>query len=155
MLFGSYGSLIANLSLKLDMRNFSKINHSPGPHSMSLLFLSIWVVNRDARVMWDQRSGRSRGFGFVSFRSQQVGSGCFSSMTGLGSFNWASQGVFTCSFLFSWAATRSSSLLHKYLVKAFGINLLKSWSYFTSNLFLISVLIFQFQNLSGSPRRYV
>jgi hypothetical protein len=32
-----------------------------------------WVVNRDARVMWDQRSGRSRGFGFVSFRSQQVG----------------------------------------------------------------------------------
>lgn len=27
---------------------------------------------RDARVMWDQKTGRSRGFGFVSFRNQQV-----------------------------------------------------------------------------------
>lgn len=26
----------------------------------------------DARVMWDQKTGRSRGFGFVSFRNQQV-----------------------------------------------------------------------------------
>jgi hypothetical protein len=39
--------------------------------------ISYGVVNRDARVMWDQRSGRSRGFGFVSFRSQQVGSDYF------------------------------------------------------------------------------
>ena len=28
--------------------------------------------DRDARVMWDQKSGRSRGFGFVSYRSQAV-----------------------------------------------------------------------------------
>jgi len=28
--------------------------------------------SRDARVMWDQKTGRSRGFGFVSFRNQQV-----------------------------------------------------------------------------------
>lgn len=27
---------------------------------------------RDARVMWDQQTGRSRGFGFVSFRNQQA-----------------------------------------------------------------------------------
>lgn len=26
----------------------------------------------DARVMWDQKTGRSRGFGFVAFRNQQV-----------------------------------------------------------------------------------
>nr|AFK43627.1 unknown [Lotus japonicus] len=26
----------------------------------------------DARVMWDQQTGRSRGFGFVSFRNQQM-----------------------------------------------------------------------------------
>lgn len=29
-------------------------------------------MRRDARVMWDQNTGRSRGFGFVSFRNQQV-----------------------------------------------------------------------------------
>lgn len=26
----------------------------------------------DAHVMWDQKTGRSRGYGFVSFRNQQV-----------------------------------------------------------------------------------
>lgn len=31
-----------------------------------------FVGLRDARVMWDQKTGRSRGFGFVSFRNQQV-----------------------------------------------------------------------------------
>lgn len=32
----------------------------------------VLFVCSDARVMWDQKTGRSRGFGFVSFRSQQV-----------------------------------------------------------------------------------
>lgn len=26
----------------------------------------------DARVMWDNKTGRSRGYGFVSFRNQQA-----------------------------------------------------------------------------------
>ena len=37
-----------------------------------ILTLSIFSLLRDARVMWDQKTGRSRGFGFVSFRNQQV-----------------------------------------------------------------------------------
>ncbi|KAK6126720.1 hypothetical protein DH2020_039542 [Rehmannia glutinosa] len=32
---------------------------------------SVYPTCSDARVMWDQKTGRSRGFGFVSFRSQQ------------------------------------------------------------------------------------
>ena len=32
---------------------------------------SIYPSYSDARVMWDQKSGRSRGFGLVSFRNQQ------------------------------------------------------------------------------------
>ncbi|KAF2618308.1 hypothetical protein F2Q68_00042231 [Brassica cretica] len=32
---------------------------------------SVYPSCSDARVMWDQKTGRSRGFGFVSFRNQQ------------------------------------------------------------------------------------
>lgn len=36
-------------------------------------FKLMWfVLSSDARVMWDQKTGRSRGYGFVSFRNQQV-----------------------------------------------------------------------------------
>lgn len=39
----------------------------------SLISRHLWAVYyRDARVMWDQKTGRSRGFGFVSFRNQQA-----------------------------------------------------------------------------------
>ncbi|GJP63485.1 hypothetical protein CLOP_g20555 [Closterium sp. NIES-67] len=36
----------------------------------------------DARVMWDHRTGRSRGYGFVSFRSQLDAEAAISEMTG-------------------------------------------------------------------------
>ncbi|CAM6082536.1 unnamed protein product [Calypogeia fissa] len=58
---------------------------------------SVYPSCSDARVMWDQRSGRSRGFGFVSFRSQQEAESALSEMTGkwLGSrpirCNWATK----------------------------------------------------------------
>jgi hypothetical protein len=34
--------------------------------------LCFFLLSSDARVMWDQKTGRSRGYGFVSFRNQQV-----------------------------------------------------------------------------------
>ncbi|KAM7253587.1 hypothetical protein ACFE04_021741 [Oxalis oulophora] len=53
----------------------------------------------DARVMWDQKTGRSRGFGFVSFRNQQDAQSAINELTGkwLGSrqirCNWATKGA--------------------------------------------------------------
>ncbi|KAG8380189.1 hypothetical protein BUALT_Bualt07G0167600 [Buddleja alternifolia] len=55
----------------------------------------------DARVMWDQKTGRSRGFGFVSFRNQQDAQSAINDLTGkwLGSrqirCNWATKGAGT------------------------------------------------------------
>ncbi|KAI5063219.1 hypothetical protein GOP47_0022243 [Adiantum capillus-veneris] len=60
-------------------------------------FFSIYPSCSDARVMWDQRTGRSRGFGFVSFRNQQDAEKAITEMTGkwLGSrairCNWATK----------------------------------------------------------------
>lgn len=51
----------------------------------------------DARVMWDQNTGKSRGFGFVSFREKADAEQAISTMNGewLGSrairCNWANQ----------------------------------------------------------------
>ncbi|XP_027368398.1 oligouridylate-binding protein 1-like isoform X2 [Abrus precatorius] len=53
----------------------------------------------DARVMWDLKTGRSRGFGFVSFRNQQDAQSAINDLTGkwLGSrqirCNWATKGA--------------------------------------------------------------
>ncbi|ERN05592.1 oligouridylate-binding protein 1 isoform X2 [Amborella trichopoda] len=53
----------------------------------------------DARVMWDQKTGRSRGFGFVSFRNQQDAQNAINEQNGkwLGSrqirCNWAAKGA--------------------------------------------------------------
>ncbi|KAF5732102.1 nucleolysin TIAR [Tripterygium wilfordii] len=60
---------------------------------------SVYPSCSDARVMWDQKTGRSRGFGFVSFRSQQEAQGAINDLTGkwLGSrqirCNWATKGA--------------------------------------------------------------
>ncbi|KAL2940541.1 Oligouridylate-binding protein 1 [Bienertia sinuspersici] len=53
----------------------------------------------DARVMWDQKTGRSRGFGFVSFRNQQDAQNAINDLNGkwLGTrqirCNWATKGA--------------------------------------------------------------
>ncbi|KAK4730597.1 hypothetical protein R3W88_023585 [Solanum pinnatisectum] len=55
------------------------------------------LVQRDARVIWDQKTGRSRGFGFVSFRNQQEAQSTINDLNGkwLGSrqirCNWAAK----------------------------------------------------------------
>jgi nucleolysin TIA-1/TIAR len=60
-------------------------------------FFSVYPTCSDAKVMWDQKTGRSRGFGFVSFRSQQDAQSAINDMTGkwLGSrqmrCNWGSK----------------------------------------------------------------
>ncbi|KAB1670394.1 hypothetical protein ES319_1Z170900v1 [Gossypium barbadense] len=60
---------------------------------------SVYHSCSDARVMWDQKTGRSRGFGFVSFRSQQDAQSAINDLSGkwLGSrqirCNWATKGA--------------------------------------------------------------
>lgn len=60
---------------------------------------SVYQTCSDARVMWDQKTGRSRGFGFVSFRNQQDAQNAINDLNGkwLGSrqirCNWATKGA--------------------------------------------------------------
>ncbi|KAJ0433813.1 putative RNA recognition motif domain, nucleotide-binding alpha-beta plait domain superfamily [Helianthus annuus] len=60
---------------------------------------SVYSSCSDARVMWDQKTGRSRGFGFVSFRDQQDAQSAINDLMGkwLGSrqirCNWGTKGA--------------------------------------------------------------
>ncbi|KAG8090525.1 hypothetical protein GUJ93_ZPchr0011g27781 [Zizania palustris] len=62
-------------------------------------FFSAYSSCSDARVMWDQKTGRSRGFGFVSFRNQQDAQTAINELNGkwLGNrqirCNWATKGA--------------------------------------------------------------
>nr|GLL35084.1 oligouridylate-binding protein 1B-like [Ipomoea trifida] len=67
--------------------------------AMLFACFSVYPSCSDARVMWDQKTGRSRGFGFVSFRNQQDAQSAINDVTGkwLGSrqirCNWATKGA--------------------------------------------------------------
>lgn len=67
--------------------------------AMLFACFSVYPSCSDARVMWDQKTGRSRGFGFVSFRNQQDAQSAINDLTGkwLGSrqirCNWAIKGA--------------------------------------------------------------
>ncbi|KAJ8774030.1 hypothetical protein K2173_009461 [Erythroxylum novogranatense] len=67
--------------------------------AMLFACFSVYPSCSDARVMWDQKTGRSRGFGFVSFRNQQDAQSAINDLTGkwLGNrqirCNWATKGA--------------------------------------------------------------
>ncbi|XP_074268241.1 oligouridylate-binding protein 1B-like [Silene latifolia] len=67
--------------------------------AMLFACFSVYPSCSDARVMWDQKTARSRGFGFVSFRNQQDAQSAINDLTGkwLGSrqirCNWATKGA--------------------------------------------------------------
>ncbi|XP_073056201.1 oligouridylate-binding protein 1B-like isoform X2 [Primulina eburnea] len=69
--------------------------------AMLFACFSVYPSCSDARVMWDQKTGRSRGFGFVSFRNQLEAQSAINDLTGkwLGSrqirCNWATKGAVT------------------------------------------------------------
>ncbi|XP_073133894.1 oligouridylate-binding protein 1C-like [Henckelia pumila] len=69
--------------------------------AMLFACFSVYPSCSDARVMWDQKTGRSRGFGFVSFRNQLEAQSAINDLTGkwLGSrqirCNWATKGAGT------------------------------------------------------------
>ncbi|MED6175120.1 hypothetical protein PIB30_075466 [Stylosanthes scabra] len=64
---------------------------------------SVYPSCSDARVMWDHKTGRSKGYGFVSFRDHQDAQSAINDMTGkwLGNrqirCNWATKGASTSS----------------------------------------------------------
>ncbi|KAG5537992.1 hypothetical protein RHGRI_025178 [Rhododendron griersonianum] len=58
-LFGHYNIFVGDLCPEVN-------------DAMLFACFSVYPSCSDARVMWDQKTGRSRGFGFVSFRNQQV-----------------------------------------------------------------------------------
>ncbi|GMY17697.1 oligouridylate-binding protein 1B-like [Fagus crenata] len=59
---------------------------------------SVYPSCSDARVMWDHKTGRSKGYGFVAFRNQQEAQSAINDLTGkwLGNrqirCNWATKG---------------------------------------------------------------
>ncbi|KAJ9702243.1 hypothetical protein PVL29_004132 [Vitis rotundifolia] len=60
---------------------------------------SVYASCSDARVMWDHKTGRSKGYGFVSFRNQQDAQSAINDLSGkwLGNrqirCNWATKGA--------------------------------------------------------------
>ncbi|KAG5147782.1 hypothetical protein JHK82_014663 [Glycine max] len=64
-----------------------------------IYFSTSLIICSDARVMWDHKTGRSKGYGFVSFRDHQDAQSAINDMTGkwLGNrqirCNWATKGA--------------------------------------------------------------
>ncbi|KAG5537991.1 hypothetical protein RHGRI_025178 [Rhododendron griersonianum] len=68
-LFGHYNIFVGDLCPEVN-------------DAMLFACFSVYPSCSDARVMWDQKTGRSRGFGFVSFRNQQDAQSAINDLTG-------------------------------------------------------------------------
>ncbi|KAL3720759.1 hypothetical protein ACJRO7_005550 [Eucalyptus globulus] len=66
---GHYNIFVGNLSAEVT-------------DDMLFACFSVYLSCSDARVMWNQKTGRSRGFGFVSFRNQQDAQSAINDLTG-------------------------------------------------------------------------
>ncbi|XP_015896176.1 RNA-binding protein 208 [Ziziphus jujuba] len=62
---------------------------------------SVYNSCSDARVMWDHKTGRSKGYGFVSFRNQQDAQSAINDLTG----KWLGNRQIRC----NWAAKTTGS----------------------------------------------
>ncbi|KAF7148423.1 hypothetical protein RHSIM_Rhsim03G0226600 [Rhododendron simsii] len=76
---------------------------------------SVYPSCSDARVMWDQKTGRSRGFGFVSFRTQQDAQTAVNDLNGENSFIVSSLSILLLKFILRYSVSNASTERGKWL----------------------------------------
>ncbi|KAI8565324.1 hypothetical protein RHMOL_Rhmol03G0250200 [Rhododendron molle] len=82
---------------------------------------SVYPSCSDARVMWDQKTGRSRGFGFVSFRTQQDAQTAVNDLNGESSFIVSSLSILLLIFILGkWLGSRQ--IRCNWATKGAGVN---------------------------------
>ncbi|OMP10710.1 hypothetical protein COLO4_04340 [Corchorus olitorius] len=85
-------------SAALAIFSLSRRNLFKKPIKVNWAYASVYPSCSGARVMWDQKTWRSRGFGFVSFRNQQDAQSAINdlsaNLTNVESFDWSQDSRF-------------------------------------------------------------